>query len=45
MVKDIFVAYIAKKKKKLEKSPFLDQNYGLTPLENCEFFDFLNLLF
>ena len=33
------------KKKKLEKWPFLDQNNGLTPLEKCEFFDFLNFLF
>ena len=32
-------------KKKLEKWPFLDQNHGLTPLEKCQFFDFLNLLF
>ena len=32
-------------KKKLEKWPFLDQNNGLTPLEKCQFFDFLNLLF
>ena len=34
------------KKKKLEKSPFLDQNHGLTPfMEKCQFFVFLNLLF
>ena len=39
IVKDIFLAYIAKKKK-LEKWPFLDQNHGLTPLEKCQFFDF-----
>ena len=32
-------------KKKLEKWPFLDQNNGLTPLEKCYFFDFLNFLF
>ena len=32
-------------KKKLEKWLFLDQNHGLTPLEKCQFFDFLNLLF
>ena len=32
-------------KKKLEKWPFLHQNNGLTPLEKCQFFDFLNLLF
>ena len=30
---------------KLEKWPFLDQNHGLTPLEKCQFFDFLNFLF
>ena len=23
----------------------LDQNDGLTPMENCQFFDFLNLFF
>ena len=34
IVKDIFLAYIAVKKK-LEKWPFLDQNQGLTPLEKC----------
>ena len=33
------------KKKKLEKLPFLDQNPWLTPLEKCQFFDFLNFLF
>ena len=32
-------------KKNLEKWPFLDQNHGLTPLEKCQFFDFLNFLF
>ena len=32
-------------KKKLEKSPFLDQDHWLTPLENCQSFDFLNFLF
>ena len=31
-------------KKKLEKWPFLYQNHGLTPLQKCQFFDFLNLL-
>ena len=36
---------ILPKKEKLEKSPFLDQNHGLTPLEKCQFFDFLNFLF
>ena len=32
-------------KNKLEKWPFLDQNHGLTALEKCQFFDFLNFLF
>ena len=32
-------------KKKLEKWSFLEQNHGLTPLEKCQFFDFLNFLF
>ena len=31
-------------KKELEKWPCLDQNHGLTPLEKCQFFDFLNFL-
>ena len=44
IVKDIFLAYIASKEK-VEKWPFLDQNHGLTPLEKCQFFDFLNFLF
>ena len=44
IVKDIFLAKIAQKKK-LENWPFLDQNHGLTPLEKCQFFDFLNFLF
>ena len=44
IVKNIFLPYIALKKK-LEKWPFLDQNPELTPLEKCQFFDFLNLLF
>ena len=30
------------KKKMLEKWPFLDQNYGLTRLEKCQLYDFLN---
>ena len=42
--KDILLAYIAYKKM-LEKWPFLDQNHGLTPLDKCEFFDFLDFLF
>ena len=32
-------------KKKFEKWPFLDQNHGLTRLQKCQFFDFLNFLF
>ena len=40
----IFSWPILPKKKKLEKWPFLDQNQGLTPLEKCQFFDFLNFL-
>ena len=44
IAKYIFLAYITFKKK-LEQWPFLDQNQGLTPLEKCEFFDFLNFLF
>ena len=44
IVIDIFMAYIAQKKT-FEKWPFLDQNHGLSPLEKCQFFDFLNFLF
>ena len=29
----------------MEKSQILDQNDGLTPLQKCQFFDFLNFLF
>ena len=29
----------------MEKSPNLDQNHGLTPLEKTQFFDFFNFLF
>ena len=36
---------ILPKKKKFEKWPFFEQNHGLTPLEKCQFFDFLNFLF
>ena len=32
-------------KKKLEIWSFLDDNHGLSPLEKCQFFDFLNFLF
>ena len=42
IIKDIFLAYIARKKK-LQKRHFLDQNHGLTALEKSQFFDFLNL--
>ena len=41
IIKDIFLALIAQKKK-WEKWPFLDQNHALTPLEECQFFDFRN---
>ena len=44
MIKDIFLAYIAQKKE-LVKWPYLDQNHGLTPLEKCQFLDFLNFMF
>ena len=44
IVKDIFPAYIAKKTKS-ENWPFLEQNHGLTPLQKCQVFDYLNLLF
>ena len=44
IVKEIFLAYIASKKN-LEKWQFLDENHGLTPLEKCKFFDFLNFVF
>ena len=44
IVKEIFLAYIAKKTK-FEKWPFLDQNHGLAPLEKCQFFDFLDFFF
>ena len=40
-----FSQSIIRKKKKLEKWPFLDQNHGLTSFEKCQFFDFLNFLF
>ena len=29
----------------LEEYPYLDQNHGLTLLEECQFFDFLSFLF
>ena len=33
------------KKKKFGKWPFLDQNHKLTPLEKCQFFNFLIFFF
>ena len=42
--KNILQAHIAYKKE-LEKRRFLDHNHGLTPLEKCQFLDFLNFLF
>ena len=44
IVKDISWP-ILPKKQKMEKWRFLDQNHGLTPLEKCQFFDFLNFSF
>ena len=44
IIKDIFRTYIVVKKK-LEKWQFSVQNHGLTPLEKCQFFDFLKFLF
>ena len=44
IVKDIFLGYIGKKKS-WKNGHFLDQNHGLTPLEKCQFFDFLNFFF
>ena len=32
------------KKKNPKNGHFLDQNHALTPLEKCQFFDFLNYL-
>ena len=32
-------------KKRLKNCGFLDQNHGLTSLEKCQFFDFLNFFF
>ena len=45
IVKDFFLAYIALKKNRFEKWPFLDQNHGLTLWKNVSFFDFLNFSF
>ena len=44
IVKIIFLSNIAEKKM-LEKRPYWDQNHGLTTLEKCQFFDFLNFRF
>ena len=44
IVKDVFLADIAKKKK-LVKCSVLEKNQALTPLEKCQFFHFLNFLF
>ena len=44
IIKDIYLAYISLKKK-LEKWPFFYQNHGLTPLQKCQFFNFLDCLF
>ena len=44
IVKVIFLTNIALQKRS-EKWPYLDQNYGLTPLQKCQFFDFWNVLF
>ena len=44
IVKDIFQAYIASKKK-FEKWLVFDLNHGLTPLEKLQFFDVLNFCF
>ena len=43
IVKDSSWSILAKKK--VGKMAIFDQNYGLTPLEKCQFFDFLNFLF
>ena len=43
IVKDTFLAYIAKKKG--GKMAIFDQNHRFTPLEKCQFFDFFNFLF
>ena len=40
-----FPGLYCRKKKKMEKWPFLDQNHGLTPLEKSQLIDFLNFLF
>ena len=45
IIKHIFLPYIAKKKKKLEILPFMDQNHGLTPQEKRQFLDFFDFLF
>ena len=44
IVKDIFLAYFAKKKS-WKNGHIPTKTIRLTPLEKCEFFDFLNFLF
>ena len=44
IIKHIFPAYITKQSM-AEKRPILDQNHALTPLEKCQYFDFLNSSF
>ena len=44
MVTDVFLCYIAKKKK-LEKGPLLAENHGLIRLAKCQFLNFLNVFF
>ena len=44
IIKDIFLIYIAEKKR-MEKRPVLYRNHGLTPLEKCQVFHFLNFMF
>ena len=36
---------ILSQKKRLKNGHFFDQKHGLTPLEKCQFYDFLNFLF
>ena len=44
IVKHIFLAYFSKKKQN-GKSQTFDENHGLTPLEKCNFFESLKLIF
>ena len=43
IVQHIFLAYISEKKN-MEKSPFFDQNHGLTPLKKISLFLLFKLL-